>query len=115
MNETSRMPDFRRRLLVVDDEPDARGLVAEFALEGGYDVVQAANATEALVAVAAGSIDAVITDVVMPGMDGIELARRIKARYPGVPVLVMTGHPDTLDAIIDSGSLPLPTPVSLER
>ena len=66
------------KVLVVDDEPDKRQLIA-YALEtSGYEVVTAENGAEGLAAVEASYPDLVITDVMMPRMDGYELARRLR-------------------------------------
>lgn len=86
----------RRRVLVADDEPVAQ-LVASSALEaGGYEVVVAANGHEALRLFAETRPDCVILDVVMPGLDGLETCRRLRATASGadMPVLILTGHGD---------------------
>jgi CheY-like chemotaxis protein len=83
-----------RVILVVDDEPGVRQLVCR-TLEGeGYRTREAAHGGEALELVEASPdrIDLVITDVVMPGMDGRELGRRLSQSRPGLPVLYISAY-----------------------
>ncbi len=82
-------------LLVVDDDNQVRPVTAGYLRDLGYSVIEAANAEAAeVLAHAAGSLDLVITDVVMPGADGPALAARLRAEWPGLPVLFVTGHAD---------------------
>jgi diguanylate cyclase (GGDEF)-like protein len=79
-------------VLVVDDEPDKRQLLA-FALETeGYEVHTAADAEQGLTAVAAHQPDLIVTDVMMPGMDGYEMVRRLRSdpRTRFIPVIIQT-------------------------
>jgi len=79
------------RILVVDDEPSVRELLAD-VLEGeGYEVSLAADGSEALELFDAKLFDAVFTDLGMPGMSGWELARAIRERNAGIPLAVVTG------------------------
>jgi len=73
--------------------------------EEGYAVLLAASAADALRLVDghAGTIHALVTDVVMPGMNGVELAERLKKRLPGLKVLCMSGYAD--DAVVGPGRL----------
>ena len=78
-----------RSILIVDDEAIIRDLCSK-ALKG-YTVLQAGNGGDALEIFAKGGIDVVLTDVMMPGMTGIELLRRLKEMDPTLVVIVMTG------------------------
>jgi len=88
-------PARRRVVLVVEDEVLIRGTIADHLRDGGYAVVEAANATEALDVLASGeAVDIVFSDVQMPGrMDGVSLARFILEHHPGIPVLLTSGNP----------------------
>jgi CheY-like chemotaxis protein len=77
------------------DQADDRGLVREDAL--GYRAEAASNGSEALERVMADGYDAVLTDVVMPDMNGFQLAERIQAIRPDLPVICVTGHADVAD------------------
>lgn len=82
-----------RVVLVVDDEQSVRDIVCR-ALQGdGYRTLEAGHGAEALNLVEAGDpIDLVITDVVMPGMDGRELGRRLAQSRPALPVLYISAY-----------------------
>ncbi len=83
------------RILVVEDRGLVRDLAHSILEAAGYNVVSAAGGDEALAVVEAGTIpDLVLTDVVMPGMSGAELARRLRGLRPGLPVLYMSGYTD---------------------
>ncbi len=92
-------------VLVVEDEPPLRELAARILVAGGYTVLQAANGPEALALVTrhADPVHLVFTDVVMPGMNGRELAARLCALRPGLRVLYTSGY--TEDAILRHGVL----------
>lgn len=79
------------KILVVDDEHFVRDLLEKILRRQGYDVRAAAHGEAALAAVEAEVPDLVITDVVMPGIDGFELLRRLKALHPTLKVIVLTG------------------------
>ena len=81
-----------RTLLVVDDEPLIRELETEILRRQGYTVLEAANAAEALrVAAATKTIHLLVTDVWMPGINGLDLARQFREVYPKIPVLIVSG------------------------
>ena len=81
-------------ILVVDDEPDVRAIMAEVLRGSGYRVLEAANAGAALdlVSTAHESIDLLLSDVVMPGMGGPELADRIRVHSPDTEALFVSGY-----------------------
>jgi len=80
------------RLLVIDDEKNIREGLAEFLKDDGYEAVCAADGEEGWKRFLLGDIDLVITDMKMPGLHGDELMRRIIAKAPGFPVIILTGH-----------------------
>jgi two-component system OmpR family response regulator len=92
------MPE-RHRLVVVDDEPELRALVAEYLGRFGYDVATAADGSEMDTCVAAAMPDLLILDVTMPGESGFEIARRIRARSD-VPILMLTAADDVVDRVV---------------
>lgn len=95
----------RRGVLVVEDEILVRLTIADHLRGAGYEVVEAANATEAIAVFASGElVDIVFTDVQMPGaMDGLMLARWVHEHHPGIHVLVTSGKGD---AAVSSGLVP---------
>ena len=88
-------------LLLVDDEEGIRKFLGLLLRDMGYAVSTAANGDEALRLVQAGPPDIVLTDIKMPGMDGIELLRRIKAHSSEIEVVMISGHGD-MDLAIQS-------------
>jgi CheY-like chemotaxis protein len=81
-----------KRVLVVDDDPVVGKSFDRVLSNKGYAVITAANGEEALRKIAAEQYDVVYTDIKMPGMDGIEVARRIKGDRPWLPVVIVTGY-----------------------
>ena len=84
----------RHLVLVVDDEQGLRDLVCRTLRAEGYRTLEAAHGGEALEMVESGpeTIDLVVTDVVMPGMDGRELGRRLARSRPTLPILYMSAY-----------------------
>jgi len=78
-------------ILVVDDSPELSEVVAEFLGMFGYTVHTAHNGREALDCIQTHAIRLVVSDIHMPGMDGLTLMGEIKDRFPGVPVVLITG------------------------
>ncbi len=98
---------LQQRILVVEDLAPLRKLVEQMLLRLGYQVVTAASAREALdIAGEAGvEIDVLLSDIVMPGMDGRELARLLKTARPKMHVILMTGYSDLLADLTDPREL----------
>ncbi len=85
-------------ILTIDDEENIRnGLADNFELEG-YEVKQAANGADGLELIAQGGIDLVITDLRMDGISGSEVVQKVTTDYPGIPIIVLTGHGSIDDA-----------------
>jgi CheY-like chemotaxis protein len=80
-----------KTILVVDDEPKIRGILAEVLSEPGRVVLSAANGYEALRLLAEHHIDLLVTDVRMPGISGFELARQSKVMRPNLTVIYLSG------------------------
>ena len=79
------------RILIVDDEPFIRSLIRDSLETKDYETGLAANGEEALDELARCRYDLVISDVVMPEMEGLELLKRIRKGYPGLRVIILTG------------------------
>ncbi|MGH2610642.1 MAG: response regulator [Tepidiformaceae bacterium] len=86
------MPAGTRRILVVDDDDPVRVMLARLLRTQGHDVQQAASARQARAAIEVARPDLVISDIVMPGESGIELRRAIAQRWPGLPVILISGY-----------------------
>lgn len=79
-------------LLIVDDEEGIRDLMRRHFAFQGYSVLTASDGEEALMILAEHKVDVVISDIMMPNMDGTELIQRIRAEYPIMRVIMMTGY-----------------------
>ena len=84
----------RQTVLVVDDEEGLRGIVCRTLRDQGYGTLEASHGAEALEVLekASEAVDLVVTDVVMPGMDGRELGRRLTQRWPKLPILYISAY-----------------------
>jgi len=80
------------RILLVEDSPEVSLITVEYLQELGHDTVAVPRAEDALVQLAATRFDTVMTDVSLPGMSGIELAKEIAKRHPGLPVVIASGY-----------------------
>lgn len=80
------------RVLVVEDEFFVRDLLEKVLRKRGHAVTTANDGIEALEKLEQAEFDLVLTDVVMPRMEGFELLRRVKGLYPGMKVIVLTGY-----------------------
>ena len=85
------------RVLLVEDDDDNRELMAEVLTSSGHEVLSTATGQDGLRTLSESSVDVVVTDVGMPGMGGLEMARAAKAIAPRVPVVVVTGWADRED------------------
>lgn len=83
---------FRATILVVDDDSGIRDLLT-LILENEFRVITAKSGEEALAILYTEIVDLIVTDIVMGGMNGLELGRQIKRMRPTLPVLYMTGFP----------------------
>jgi CheY-like chemotaxis protein len=84
-----------KRILVVEDNPDLRELLADALDDAGYDVEQVTNGAEALARAEVSLPDAILLDLMLPVMDGAEFLRARQGRplLARVPVMVLTAHP----------------------
>ena len=87
-----------KHILIADDELNMRRVLEAILRRAGYDVVTAGNGNEALASMSRG-INMVITDLKMPGLDGMGLLRRLSADYPDVPVVMITAHGSVENAV----------------
>ena len=87
-------------LLIVEDDDDLRTTLARRLGEAGYDVATAATGPDALAAVEAEVPDLVVLDVMLPGLDGVEVCRRLRAAHPLLYILMLTARADELDRVV---------------
>jgi len=90
MVEDRRSKPRKYTILVVDDQESLRNLIVAFLSELGHSCVTAIDGVDALDKTKGHKIDAVVTDIKMPNMDGITLTSEISIQYPELPVMIMT-------------------------
>jgi two-component system response regulator FlrC len=88
-----------KRILIVDDDPTMREAMCETLSAAGYDAQPCADGDAAERLLQAGGVDLVISDVRMPGIDGLELLRRVKAKSDAPPFIVISGHATVPEAV----------------
>ena len=87
------------RILLVEDDPRLADMLTEYLAQAGFRVTHAANWRDAVVHIAAGQADAVILDLMLPDMDGLDVCRQARA-VSDVPVLMLTARGDAIDRIV---------------
>jgi two-component system phosphate regulon response regulator PhoB len=87
-------------VLVVEDEPDIRNLIVHHLERDGFRCRTAASGPEALTAARAASPDLVVLDLMLPGMDGLEVCRRLRATAASLPIIMLTAKGDEVDRIV---------------
>jgi DNA-binding response OmpR family regulator len=92
----------KRRVLVVDDEKDLVDLISYNLARGGYEVLAAYDGKEALEIAQREVPDLVVLDLMLPGLDGTEVARRLKAdsRTAGIPIVMLTAKGEETDVVV---------------
>jgi two-component system, cell cycle sensor histidine kinase and response regulator CckA len=92
-------------VLLVEDEPALRALTKHVLSSHGYTVLEAANSAEAFQLISNGQthVDLLLTDVIMPGMSGLELADKITRAHPGILVVFISGYADVPEQLQDKG------------
>jgi CheY-like chemotaxis protein len=86
------------RVLVVDDEPQVTAMIRDLLIAWGYEVTTASSASEALELLPMFLPDAVLLDVLMPVISGAHVLDRLRAEYPNLPVVMITGQQDETTA-----------------
>ena len=86
-------------ILVVDDELLIRDLLYDFFQQQGWNISVAENGERALEILKARKVDLVLTDIKMPQIDGLSLTIQVRAKYPEMPVVLMTGYPSVETAV----------------
>ena len=100
-------------ILVVDDEGDLRSMLGQFLRREGYRVTEAACGEDALQELSrrGANVQLLITDIVMPGMNGCELAQEVRRTFPHIRRLLMSGYPR---GVLEPGAVLLKKPFSLK-
>jgi DNA-binding response OmpR family regulator len=105
------------RILVVDDDPEIGRMLSRALSRHGFEVDALTSATEALSKAEARPYDAAVVDLVMPGMDGADLAEELRRRTPGLPIGLLTGytHSPLIPSDAPSGTRVFTKPVIIQE
>ena len=118
MEETAQASERRGSILLVDDEARLRSLLKEFLELNQFEVTTAGSGEEALAQLARAAPEAVLLDIVMPGMDGLSTLKHIRISHPNLPVILIS-HLDEDDkrqeAVILGANDYLLKPVNFEH
>jgi phosphate regulon transcriptional regulator PhoB len=87
-------------VLVVEDEPDIRSLIVHHLERDGFRCRTAGSGVDALAAVRAALPDLVVLDLMLPGMDGLEVCRRLRAGAAALPIIMLTAKADEVDRVV---------------
>src|SRR5512146_3361950 len=89
----------RGRVLVVEDEAYVRDSLVEILRSRRFEAAAAGSVADALAHLGRAPVDVVLSDLRMPGADGLELVRRMQTAAPEVPVVILTGHGNVVSAV----------------
>src|ERR1044072_2832495 len=103
-------------ILLVDDEEGYRKLIARVLTKAGYEVLQAGNGMGALSLLERSNVDLVISDILMPVLNGYALVARLRAKWPDMPVILTTGFlsPDAAKTMMNGSVDFIPKPINAE-
>jgi len=105
---------YQRTVLIVEDEPMIRMILADALEEEGYGVLEAETVLEAVAVLGCNGIDAVITDIDMPGaLSGLDLARFLHASTRTVPIIITSGGHSEADCSLPNGAIFISKPYSI--
>lgn len=95
MNADKVTPTGPVRVLIIEDDDDIRSMMRRMLRKAGYEVIEARDGDGGLASCASCRIDVVITDIVMPGKEGMETIREIRGAYPDISIVAVSGGGDT--------------------
>lgn len=103
-------------ILLVDDEENYRELIAKVLTKAGYEVLQAADGMGALSLLERSNVDLVISDILMPVLNGYALVARLREKWPNMPVILTTGFlsPDAAKSMMKGSVDFIPKPINAE-
>jgi CheY-like chemotaxis protein len=103
----------KKKILIADDEKALRILLVEALKPYDYHIDVVENGAEAISHIQRKSYDLIITDYMMPKMDGLELTRRIRSQYPSTPILIVTGDGPVYDLLKSGATACIPKPFNI--
>jgi DNA-binding NtrC family response regulator len=101
-------------ILLVEDEERYREHIARVLTKAGYEVLQAADGLEALSTLERSNVDLVISDILMPNLNGYALVARLRAKWPKMPVILTTGFLPAAKTMMNGSVDFIPKPINAE-
>jgi len=101
-------------ILLVDDEEGYRELIARVLTKAGYEVLQAGDGIEALSLLENSKVDLVISDILMPALNGYALVARLRAKWPTMPVILTTGFLPAAKTMMNGSVDFIPKPINAD-
>ena len=101
-------------ILLVDDEEGYRELIARLLTKAGYEVLQAADGLQALSLLEESKVDLVISDILMPALNGYALVARLRAKWPAMPVILTTGFLPAAKTMMNGSVDFIPKPINAD-
>ena len=101
-------------ILLVDDEEGYRELISRVLTKAGYEVLQAADGLQALSLLEESKVDLVISDILMPALNGYALVARLRAKWPTMPVILTTGFLPAAKTMMNGSVDFIPKPINAE-
>jgi CheY-like chemotaxis protein len=94
------MDGYGKRILVVEDDADLALLMSTLLESSGYNVMAVSNGLDALRELSKRHFDVIVTDYLMPQLNGLELLKHVRTQYPETPVILVSGHsPESINAL----------------
>lgn len=116
LSSTADQNDFRYlRILVVEDNLDSQQLVCELLEALGHQAAGVGSAEDALAEMELRAFDVLFTDVSLPGMSGIELAKRTSEKSPALKIIFASGYGAQITKNVGAGAFTLPKPYDIEQ
>jgi len=94
------LTSYRYTVMVVDDEPEVTASLKNLLSRKGYNVVEALTGEQALHILSQKKIDVILLDIIMPGIDGNQVAVVVSRRYPEAKIIIITGFSERIDALV---------------
>jgi len=101
-------------ILLVDDEEGYRELISRVLTKAGYEVLQAADGLQALSLLEESKVDLVISDILMPALNGYALVARLRAKWPTMPVILTTGFLPAAKTMMNGSVDFIPKPINAD-
>ena len=101
-------------ILLVDDEEGYRELISRVLTKAGYEVLQAADGLQALSLLEESKVDLVISDILMPALNGYALVARLRAKWPAMPVILTTGFLPAAKTMMNGSVDFIPKPINAD-